>query len=59
LVQKEKSEGNLKLLHLNKHKAYRLKEGANLQKRKKALAWTVSELPGFFQVANDRDSAAS
>ena len=34
---------------------YRLKEGANLQKRKKALAWTVKELPGFFQVANDRE----
>jgi len=34
---------------------YRLKEGANLQKRKKALAWTASELPGFFQVANDHE----
>ena len=34
---------------------YRLKDGAGLVKRKKALAWTASELPGFFQVANDRE----
>ena len=34
---------------------YRLKDDAGLAKRKKALAWTVKELPGFFQVANDRE----